>query len=163
MRSRSSQCSWTTFHRCLGWFITADALHTQAGHTRYLAEREAYHIFTVKVNQPTLLEQFYTVPWGRVPNGEKSSAKANGRQIIRIIKCAALSPGIRFPRALQTTEIARMSRLIGTKKWHLETVYAVASLPTYQVSPGQLAGWVRGHWGIEYRAALKETGRNFSR
>ena len=45
--------------------------------------------------------------------------------------------------------ITRKSRPIGTKKWHLETVYAVTSLPTYQASPGQLAGWVRGHWGIE--------------
>lgn len=48
-------------------------------------------------------------------------------------------------------QITRKSRPVGTRKWHLETVYAVTSLPTYQASPGQLAGWVRGHWGIEVR------------
>lgn len=132
-----------------GVVVTADAMHTQTGHSRYLAERGAHYIFTVKANQPTLLEQLSTVPWGRVPDGDKSSAKANGRQIIRTIKCATLSPGIRFPHALQAMRITRKSRPIGTKKWHLETVYAVTSLPTYQASPGQLAGWVRGHWGIE--------------
>lgn len=132
-----------------GVVVTADAMHTQAGHARYLAERGAHYIFTVKANQPTLLEQLSTVPWGRVPDGDKSSAKANGRQIIRTIKCATLSPGIRFPHALQAMRITRKSRPVGAGKWHLETVYAVTSLPTYQASPGQLAGWVRGHWGIE--------------
>lgn len=132
-----------------GVVVTADAMHTQAGHARYLAERGAHYIFTVKANQPTLLKQLSTIPWGRVPNGDKNSAKENGRQIIRTIKCATLSPGIRFPHALQAIEITRKSRPIGTKKWHLETVYAVTSLPTYQANPRQLAGWIRGHWGIE--------------
>ena len=129
--------------------VTADALHTQAGHAHYLAGRGAHYIFTVKGNQPTLLKQLSETPWERVPTGDRSGATANGRQIVRTVKCATLSPGIKFPHALQAMQITRKSRPVGTRKWHLETVYAVTSLPTYQASPGQLAGWVRGHWGIE--------------
>ena len=37
-----------------GKVVTADALHTQADHARYLIERHADYVFTVKGNQPGL-------------------------------------------------------------------------------------------------------------
>lgn len=137
------------FSSLSGVVAAADVMHTQAGHDRYLAERGAHYIFTVNGTQPNLLEQVSSAPWGSVPDGDKSAAKANGRQIIRTIKCATMSPGIRFPHALQPVEITRRSRPFGTRKWHSETACAVTSLPTYQASSALLAGWVRGHWGIE--------------
>lgn len=61
-----------------------------------------------------------------------------------------MSPWIKFPRAIQAMQITRKSRPVGGRKWLLESIYAVASLPTYQASlAAQLASWVRGHWGIE--------------
>lgn len=59
-----------------------------------------------------------------------------------------MSPETKFPRVIQAMQITRKSRPVDTGKWHLETVYAVTSLPTYQSGPAQLAHWVRGHWGI---------------
>ncbi|EMQ99565.1 Transposase [Paeniglutamicibacter gangotriensis Lz1y] len=129
--------------------VTADALHTQTCHAHYLAGRGAHYIFTVNANQPTLLKQLSETPWEQVLTGDRSSAKANGRQIIRTIKCATLSPCIKFPHALQAMQITRKSSPVGSKKWHLETVYAVTSLPAYQASSAQLASWVRVHWVIE--------------
>jgi hypothetical protein len=34
-------------------------------------------------------------------------------------------------------------------KWATETSYAITSLAASQATPAQLAGWLRGHWGIE--------------
>jgi predicted transposase YbfD/YdcC len=42
-------------------------------------------------------------------------------------------------------------KLAGKKKWSRETVYAITSLTATQVSPGGLAGIIRGHWMIEDR------------
>ena len=137
------------FTNLKGVVVTADALHTQTGHARYLAGRGAHYIFTVKGNQPTLLDQLAQSPWEQVPAGNRSRSKANGRQMIRTVKCATLSPGIGFPHAEQAIQITRKSRAVGATTWHLETVYAVTSLPTHQASPAQLGAWVRGHWGIE--------------
>lgn len=60
-----------TLHVAIRGAVTADAMHTQTGHARYLAERVTRYILTVKVNQPILLEQLSTVPWSRVPDGDK--------------------------------------------------------------------------------------------
>lgn len=132
-----------------GVVVTADALHTQTGHARYLAQRGAHYVFTVKANQPTLLDQLEQSPWIEVPNGDRIRTRANGRVMIRTIKCATLSPGIRFPHAEQAIQIIRKSRKQGHKTWHTETVYAVTSLPTHLASPPQLAAVIRGHWSIE--------------
>ena len=129
--------------------VTADALHTQKGHALYLHGRGAHYICTVKGNQPTLLEQLEQSPWEMVPVGNRTRTTANGRTIIRTVKCATLSPGIRFPHAEQAIQITRKSRPFGATLWHTEIVYAVTSLPTHQASPAQLGAWVRGHWGIE--------------
>lgn len=71
------------------------------------------------------MNQRSSAPWEQVPTGDRTSAKANGRQLIR------------------------KSRPLGTRKWQLETVYAVTSLLSYQTIPTPLAHWVPGHWGIE--------------
>jgi predicted transposase YbfD/YdcC len=36
-----------------------------------------------------------------------------------------------------------------TKKWRTVTVYAITSLTAVQARPAELAGHIRGHWGIE--------------
>lgn len=132
-----------------GVVVTADALHTQTGHARYLAQLGAHYVFTVKANQLTLFDQLEQSPWREVPDGDRIRTRANGRVIIRTTKCAMLSPGIRFPHAEQAIQIIRESRKQGHKTWHTETVYAVTSLPTHQASPAHLTALIRGHWSIE--------------
>lgn len=47
--------------------ITAGALHTQRAHARYLHERGAGFVFTVKDNQPRLFDALDALDWARVP------------------------------------------------------------------------------------------------
>ncbi|WP_420082681.1 ISAs1 family transposase (plasmid) [Streptomyces sp. JL4002] len=68
----------TAFTRLLAPFdlagvvVTADALHTQRGHARFLVEqKQAHYLLVVKANQPTLFAQlravFPLVAWSRDP------------------------------------------------------------------------------------------------
>ena len=132
-----------------GKVITADALHTQTAHARYLQERGAYYVFTVKGNQPSLHNEMRQLPWDHVPEGHRSVETKNGRRTIRIIKCVTVTRGISFPHAAQALQITRKSRPIGSTKWHTETVHALTSLPTHQATPEDIGGLIRGHWGIE--------------
>lgn len=111
-----------------GVAVTADALHTQTGHANYLAGRGAHYVLTVKGNQPTLNTQLQSLPWNKVRAGDRSLATANGREIIRTVKCVSVAAGIGFPNAEQAVQITRKSRPIGTRAWSTETVHAVTSL-----------------------------------
>ncbi|MEU6325118.1 hypothetical protein [Streptomyces sp. NPDC047009] len=43
--------------------VTADALHTQHDHARYLRSRGAHYICVVKPNHPTLYDRLRRLPW----------------------------------------------------------------------------------------------------
>ena len=48
--------------------VTADALHCQKDHAKYLVEqRGSHYLLTVKGNQPTLRKQLAGLPWAEVP------------------------------------------------------------------------------------------------
>jgi predicted transposase YbfD/YdcC len=42
-------------------------------------------------------------------------------------------------------------------RWRTVTVYAVTSLTAAQSHPARLAGYVRGHWGIEALHHIRDT------
>jgi hypothetical protein len=51
-----------------GRTVTADALHTQTETARFLVEdKQAHYLFTVKDNQPTLLEDLAAYHWPAIP------------------------------------------------------------------------------------------------
>jgi hypothetical protein len=65
-----------------GAVITADALHAQREHARYLARRGAHYVITVKRNQPGLHAQLAACP-GRtcqlpIPSGNAGTAASSG-------------------------------------------------------------------------------------
>ena len=52
----------------LGALVTADALHCQKDHAKYLVEqRGAHYLLTVKGDQPTLRKQVAGLPWADFP------------------------------------------------------------------------------------------------
>ena len=52
----------------LGTLVTADALHCERDHAKYLVEqRGAHYLLTVKGKQPTLRKPLAALPWGDVP------------------------------------------------------------------------------------------------
>ncbi|MGP9529187.1 ISAs1 family transposase [Glutamicibacter sp. AOP5-A2-18] len=132
-----------------GTVVTADALHTQKGHARYLHGREAHYIFTVKGNQAKLLAELEQLPWDAMPEGNRTIQTKNGRRTIRTVKSVTVTTGTSFPHATQAMQITRKSRSLNSTKWHLETVHALTSLPTHLASPRELGERVQKHWGIE--------------
>jgi predicted transposase YbfD/YdcC len=132
-----------------GAAITADALHAQREHARYLARRGAHYVITVKRNQPGLYAQLAALPWREVPVAYQAREHGHGRTERRTLKVTAVAHGLAFPHAAQAIQIVRRRTLKGKRS--AETCYAVTSLNVTQASHAQLAAIIRGHWGIEDR------------
>lgn len=134
--------------------VTADALHTQRGHADYLHSRGAHYLMTVKANQPRLLRRLRALPWRQIGPAARVRARGHGRVETRTISTVSLQPipdferTEFFPHATQAIKLVRRRRSL-TGRWHTATVYAITSLPGWQADPVLLAGWIRGHWGIE--------------
>jgi predicted transposase YbfD/YdcC len=134
-----------------GAVVTADAMHAQREHAQFLVTgKHAHYILAVKNNQPSLCAQLKSLPWRQVPAALDAHERGHGRAEWRTLKLTAVAAGIAFPHAAQAIQIRRRRKpLSGTKKWSAETSYAVTSLAAHQATPAQIAGWIRGHWGIE--------------
>jgi predicted transposase YbfD/YdcC/urease gamma subunit len=132
-----------------GAVVTADALHAQRDHARYLHGRGAHYLITVKGNQPSLFTQLKNLPWQQVPMAHESGGRGHGRDEHRTIKVTSVASGLLFPHAAQAIQIRRRRRRRGTKKWSTETSYAITSLGFVQARAIQLAAIIRGHWKIE--------------
>jgi predicted transposase YbfD/YdcC len=132
-----------------GAVITADALHAQREHARYLARRGAHYVITVKGNQPGLHAQLAALPWREVPVAYTKREHVHGRTERRTLKVTSVANGLAFPHAAQAIQVVRRRNVNG--KWSRETCYAVTSLSHTQASHTQLAAIIRGHWGIEDR------------
>jgi predicted transposase YbfD/YdcC len=136
----------------LGALVTADAMHCQKDHAKYLVEqRGAHYLLTVKGNQPTLRKQLATLPWADIPITRTQHDRGHGRVEKRTLKVVTVTDGIMFPHAAQAIQVTRKVRKRNSRKWRTETVYAVTDLTAKQARPDQLAIWLRGHWCIENR------------
>jgi len=142
-----------------GAVVTADALHAQREHAEFLvSQKKAHYILAVKNNQPSLHAQLTGLPWRDIPAGFDARNKGHGRAEWRTLKLTAVAAGIAFPHAAQAIQVRRRRRpLNGEKRWSTETSYAVTSLAASQATPAQVAGWVRGHWGIEALHHIRDT------
>jgi predicted transposase YbfD/YdcC len=134
--------------------ISADALHTQRGHARYLHERGGHYLLTVKANQPTLLRRLRALPWSQIEVADRQRARGHDRVETRQVSVVSLAQcpdfgGEFFPHAAQAIKLVRRRRPLGSRKWTTVTVYAITSLTAFQADPVLLAGWIRGHWSIE--------------
>ena len=96
--------------------ITADAMHAQHSHARYLAGRDAHYLLTVKRNQPGLHAPLAALPWREVPVACDTRERGHGRRERRTLKVTAVARGLLFPHAVQAIQIVRRRRLKG-KKW----------------------------------------------
>jgi predicted transposase YbfD/YdcC len=135
-----------------GAIVTADAMHAQREHARYLVtQRGAHYILTVKGNQPSLHAQLKALPWRDVPVTSDTRDRGHGRRERRTLKVTAVAAGLAFPHATQAIQIVRRRKSLTSSKWSTETVYAITSLTPAQASPTQLAAALRGHWAIEDR------------
>ncbi len=129
--------------------VTADALHTQRAHARYLHRHHGRYVFVVKGNQPSLHAQLRRLPWAQVPILDRHDGKGHGRRETRTLQVVSVTSGIGFPHARLAVRVLRTRGNIRTGKATHETVYAVTSLGWDDVTPARLADIIRGHWAIE--------------
>jgi predicted transposase YbfD/YdcC len=135
-----------------GALVTADALHTQREHARWLVtDKNAGYLFTVKKNQPRLYRQLKTLPWAKIPVLDETSHRGHGRHDIRRLQAVTCAGALAldFPHATQALRIRRRRLNLATGRWSTVTVYAITNLTAARASPGELADWLRGHWMIE--------------
>ena len=134
-----------------GQVITADALHTQREHARFLVGiKKADYILIVKKNQPILYAQVKSLPWRHVLASDRQHGRGHGREEYRTLKAVTVAAGLLFPHAAQAIRVTRRTRpLSGQEKWRTVTLYAVTSLTVTRATPAHLARWIRGHWHIE--------------
>jgi predicted transposase YbfD/YdcC len=135
-----------------GAVVTADALHTQREHARWLVDdRHAAYLFTVKKNQPGLYRQLKQLPWSKVPTSDEVHHRGHGRYDIRRLQVVTVLGALHldFPHAVQAIRVRRRRMNLATGRWSTVTVYAITNLTADQASPAELADWLRGHWSIE--------------
>jgi hypothetical protein len=62
----------------------------QRRHARYLRERGAHDVMTVKANHPTLLRRLRTLPWAQIGVAARERARGHGSaetRTIGVISC----------------------------------------------------------------------------
>lgn len=132
-----------------GTVVTADALHTHPGAAEFLVTgKQAHYLFTVKANQPILLDRCERLAWHHVPVLDRTRDHGHGRVELRTLKAVTVNH-FGLPHAAQVLRVTRKTRDLGTRRWRTVTVYAITSLTHAQASPARLADLLRGHWTIE--------------
>lgn len=135
-----------------GKTITADALLTQRHLARYLVkQRHAHYLFTVKGNQPSLLEDLRLFFQGRgEPDFREPLALAHGRIKRRsILTTAALNDYLDFPGVGQAFVIERQTIDKTSGKVSTDTAYGLTSHSPETANAAQLLAFNREHWTIE--------------
>jgi predicted transposase YbfD/YdcC len=138
-----------------GVVVTADALHAQREHARFLVEKGGHYVIGLKGNQPTLAAaaaQLCTL----APVVHETHDKGHGRIEHRYLRVATitaeLAEQLGFPSARQFVAIDRERADLTDRMTSMETSYYVTDLTAQQAGPAQLACYIRGHWGIENRS-----------
>ncbi|MEU3437299.1 ISAs1 family transposase, partial [Streptomyces sp. NPDC006863] len=131
-----------------GVTVTADALHTQRDHARFLVEtKKAHYAFTVKRNQKGLYEQLRTLPWTKATAKFYDRTEGHGRKETRVVQALTVTDlGVDFPHAVQVARVVRHRTDTNAGKRSRETVYVITDLTTRQASPQRLAMILRSHW-----------------
>lgn len=134
-----------------GKTLTADALLTQRKLARYLVGRNAHYLFTVKENQPTLLDdiRLFFENRGR-PDFKEQPILAHGRLESRSIwTTTALNDYLDFPSVGQVFAIERLRIEKKTGKTSTEIAYGLTSHSPRSANAERLLAFNRDHWRIE--------------
>lgn len=133
-----------------GVTVTADALHTQREHVRFLTEKKAHFLLVVKANQPTLSKLLRPLPWKDVTARHAVRDTGHGRRELRVVKALTITDlDTGFPAAVQAARIMRFRTDARTGKLTRRTVYAITDLTSHQASPERLGELARPQRGIE--------------
>jgi predicted transposase YbfD/YdcC len=139
-----------------GVVVTADALHAQSEHAKFLVEeKKAHYVFGLKGNQPTLAQAAEEAFEG-VPDHFETHEKGHGRiehryySVVEIEEEQRLALG--FPYAASYVRVYRERCGMDDVPFSSETSYYVSDLSRALGGIQALAYYIRGHWGIENRS-----------
>lgn len=152
----------------LGWVdlrnkvVIGDALHTQRQVSIQIGKAGGNYIWTVKGNQPQLLQDLQDwfdptvklLPGMGCPPKDFRSAtltnKAHGRLEVRTLTTSSqLNDFLTWPFLQQVFQLQRTITISKTGKTRQETIYGITSLSADQASPMQLLQMLRSYWHIE--------------
>lgn len=134
-----------------GTVVTADQLHTQREHARYLHRRHAFYVFTVGGNQPNLFAALDALPWHLIAVEHATIDRGHGRIEVRTIRTLPATPAIAglFPHAAQVFLLERYIYDTTGKPLGAVAVLGITNLTPAQADPAALAAYVKGHWSVE--------------
>ena len=96
-----------------GTVVTADALHTHPGAAEFLVTgKQAHYLFTVKANQPILLDRCERLAWHHVPVLDRTRDCAHGRVELRTLKAVTVNH-FGLPHAAQVLQVTRRPATCG--------------------------------------------------
>ena len=142
--------------------VIGDAMHTQRQVSIQIGKAGGDYIWTVKGNQPQLLQDLQDwfdpmVPllpgMGCPPKDFRSATvthKGHGRIEARTLTTSSqLNDFLDWPFLQQVFQLERTTTSSKTGKTRHETIYGVTSLSAQQASPVQLLDMLRSYWHIE--------------
>ncbi len=130
--------------------ISADALLTQRAIADYLVWRKAHYHFTVKGNQPTLLQDIMYYFQNRQKPDFVEDSFGHGRiETRKIWTTTTLNGYLDFPHVGQSFVIERHSIEKKTGKHSHEVAYGITSRSPKDADAKRLLTINRGHWSIE--------------
>ena len=133
-----------------GALVTADAMHTQREHARWLVEdKQADYLFQVKDNQPNLLAACKAIDDEMFSAPDLDTCRGHGRIESREVRVADAPDGLDFPHAAQVIVVYRERADLDDVLISSETSYYLTSTPRERAGARDLGSHVRGHWGIE--------------
>ena len=133
-----------------GVLVSADAMHTQRAHARFLVEdKNADYLLTVKDNQPGLFSQLNDLPWAEVPVAHVEHDRGHGRTEHRTIQVLPAPDTINFPHAAQAFLVERYVADLHSNPISAVAVLGLTSRPATRADPAQIAAALRGQWSIE--------------
>lgn len=132
--------------------ISCDALLTQRQFADYLVnERQAHYHFTVKGNQPGLLEDIQLYFQHRQePDFVTYDPPDHGRiEIRKIWVTTELNDHVDFPHVAQAFVVERHATDKKTGKSSCDVAYGIVSRTPEQADAERILATNRGHWSIE--------------
>ncbi|WP_328623202.1 ISAs1 family transposase [Streptomyces sp. NBC_00354] len=142
-----------------GTVVTADALHTQREHAKWLVEvKNAHYLMVVKGNQPNLHAALKALPWKEVTARRYDRERGHGRHETRSVRTLTVTGlGLDFPHVVQAVKILRYRTDLKTGKVTRQTVYTITDMTAREASPQFIGRIARAQWGIEALHHIRDT------
>ncbi len=135
-----------------GRVCTFDALHSHRQLWNLLRSKQAYPLFVIKGNEPTLqadLATYFADPHAQVQQAE-TLERQRGRIERRTIRVSSEMGSYLQADWPGVTHVAQLTRTRTEKDTtRIEVAYLIAILPPASDAPPALLALSRGHWGIE--------------